>query len=498
MDQLKSIIVNLVLINNSGILRSLTSQEHFADILRILEHGTTQNYSAYLEQQRFQGVLELSSDVLELIHATFRLSFFKDTATASFLDDDVHTSLMLLVRGNHMAIIERIEQDMDLYDHLIPLMPSTAVIDFFTEFLQIIKTVVSPRTLRIYYSPKLNEFLTKLVYKMNYRSALILTHYAQHDVELIRTWLISDPSVLKTLIDSFLLTTCFKLRSQLTTLFKLSCSTAPVVDRSGDEFLSLFYTEPASRLLHPLVTLDTRVRQNSPSFMFHPPEADVFRHLVDLLCFFVLQHRYRIKYLLLRSFLMQNSLLLLKSPCKVLHLGAVRVFRCMISTSDDFYFRFMIKNNCMTMLIELIDPSKDNCMQSMLLEMLDAIRMARFRTIIDHLVENHRQKFGEWSGKDEVCGRIFGGILELYDQWHLGRELSKEEVLAREEEYFEKDDLEEEAVEDKRRQGRRQYQKLHQLLTFLTRGNQRGMIRMQQHQWHHQLSRELNLNSVSI
>ena len=145
------------------------------------------------------------------------------------------------------------------------------------------------------------------------------------------------------------------------------------------------------------MTLDSRVRQNTPPFLFHPLEADVFRHLVDLLCFFVLQHRYRIKYLLLRTFLMQNSLLLLKSDCRVLHLGAVRVFRCMISTSDDFYFRFMIKNDCMSTLVGLVDPEKDNCMQSMLLEMFDAIRMARLRTIIDHLAENHRAKFGEWS-----------------------------------------------------------------------------------------------------
>ena len=235
-DQLKSIAISLVLINNSGILRSLTSQEHFSDVLRILEHGTTQNYSAYLEQQHFQGVLDFSSDLLDLIHATFRLTFFKDTVAASFLDDEVHNSLMLLVRGNHMAIIERIEQDMDLYDHLIPLMPSPAVIDFFTEFLQIIKTIVSPRALKIYSSPRLNEFLSKLAHKMNYRSALIVTHYAQHDVDLIRTWLISDHSLLKTLIDSFLSTKCVKLRSQLTTLLKLSCSTAMVTDDRGMNF----------------------------------------------------------------------------------------------------------------------------------------------------------------------------------------------------------------------------------------------------------------------
>lgn len=440
---MKSILVNLVLINNSGILRSLTSQEHFADILRVLEHGTAQRHSAYLEQQHFQGVLNLSSDLLELIHATFRLSFFKDTAAASFLDDDVHTSLMLLVRGNHMAIIERIEQDMDLYDHLIPLMPSPAVTDFFTEFLQIIKTVISPRALRIYASPRLNEFLTKLAHTMNYRSALILTHYAQHDVELIRRWMIADPSMLKALIDAFLSTTCMKLRSQLTTLLKVSCSTTPITDRSGDEFLGLFYTEPANRLLHPLVSLDARVRQSVSSFIFHPLEADLFRHLIDLLCFFILQHRYRIKYLLLRTFLMQNSLLLLKSDCGVLHLGAVRMFRCMISTSDDFYFRFMIKNNCMATLIELVDPSRDDCMQSMLLEMFEGIRLARLRTIIDHLVEHHRQAFLEWSGKDGVWGRVFGGILELHEQWHMGRELTREEALAREEEYFDREEQEE-------------------------------------------------------
>lgn len=464
-ELLQSVVKNIVLVNNVGVLKELLSDEHFLDTFGILEHPGVSFCSAALSAP-FKSVLPMQADLLSLIHATFRIALFKDTVAASFLDDDVWSSLQLLLRSSHVAILERIDAT-DIYEQLLSIAGNTYALEFLRELLGIAQSVVGARTmpLQLYRSEHLCFFLSAINTDnplpplpadddgqtnqgtYHYLSAQLITHYAQHDVSIVRKWLVHDPPQLAMLIDRFTGTSSALLRSQLACLLRTICTLPSLPgatqDRSADAFLQLLYSEHATRLLTPLIVLDGRVR-SLRCFYLHPTEVDLFLHLTDLLCLFISSHRYRIKYLLLRSFLMPNTLLLLRCYSPLLRLSAIRVFRAMIGTGDDFYFRFMIKSGSLKTILDsfLIEHAGDEhpadkheengggtspCIGSAIADLIESIRVHRLRTLIDHIVDAYGRHFLSLpsaterkleTGKTKMRHHLWTGLLDVWHTWH--------------------------------------------------------------------------------
>ena len=69
---------------------------------------------------------------------------------------------------------------------------------------------------------------------------------------------------------------------------------------------------------------------------------------MELLCFCVTHHTFRIKYFILRHNIMQKVLLLLNCKQKWLMLAAVRFLRTCVGLKDDFYNRYTHPTFCST------------------------------------------------------------------------------------------------------------------------------------------------------
>ena len=117
----------------------------------------------------------------------------------------------------------------------------------------------------------------------------------------------------------------------------------------------------------------------------------MFLHLCDLFCYFVQHHSFRIKYFFLGNSVVMKALLLLYSHEKHLVLAALRFFRGFVGMKDEFYNRYIVKNQLMEHVLEAFrrNGSRNNLLNSAILELFDFIRKENMKTLIHHVVENY-------------------------------------------------------------------------------------------------------------
>ena len=362
----------------------------------------------------------------------------------------------------------------------MPLNDQINVLKFFKEFLTIAKTVTLRKSLQIHQTVVINDFMKFITRVLNNKSKPeynddidtdvdvdiedkikeskllaigLFTNFIQHDPSQIRNYLIQNDlrheqrNLSNTVIDMFTDTkTCSPVRWQLVSALKILLDTFnPIIgvggliggnpqlnpqmlsqalaQKSGEDFLNYFYPEYASRLLRPLIDFDkvvfTLTSEDSFFFKENLSEAncEILFHLGELLCNFINQHKYRIKYLVLRNLILQNALLLFKCREKHLQLTGLRIFRATLAVEDEFYFRFFIQHRSFSSLFALYKASGgdecDNLVTSAILEIFEFIRIPRdsLKALVRHLATVYRSELESYGPS---C--VFRGILETEDR----------------------------------------------------------------------------------
>ena len=123
------------------------------------------------------------------------------------------------------------------------------------------------------------------------------------------------------------------------------------MDDTKEEFLGIFYDHYISLIVESLSrpargSLGSReVASDEFSFRFaieNQREAAIYSshvHVLDLLCFAVEHHTYRIKYYVLRQNVVGLVLGLLKCPKRYVQLAAIRFAASCIKRNENFYNR---------------------------------------------------------------------------------------------------------------------------------------------------------------
>lgn len=416
--RLYNIFKHLVLLNHPSILRELMADTNVIQVAGVFEYdpqypeGRPGYRQFLLDRQRFKQILPFrNAHLVELIHQTFRAQYLKDVVLPRILDEETFGSLLFLIRCNFAEIIELLEADEELLPKLLPLFKdgeeesSLQVLKFMKEFLSIARTSANGRNLRLYQDePSFHQFLKFLQRFLAGDNATgrslaieVLMNVTQHDANIIRTFMIdsrgepAQEQLLTLIIDRVTDETAdFGMRWQLVAILRTLLDTAASLGLvlPSDEFLNFFYPDHALRLLGPLVKLERVASEQQLSAGL----TDVYYNCCELLCSFIVQHKYRMKYLLFRSFIVHNALHLLRVRPRVLRMAAVRLVRTMLGTGDDFYFRFLIKQSLLKPIVEAAVAlgTADNALASALLEFFSFVREQRYRLIIVHLVETCR------------------------------------------------------------------------------------------------------------
>lgn len=166
-------------------------------------------------------------------------------------------------------------------------------------------------------------------------------------------------------------------------------------DPEAEKFLQYFYDHCILSLLAPVMNLpEVNATGTSPSLLtvlllIESPidscldlpltEVALCCHLCDLLCFFVLHHTFRSKYFVLSTTVSTHVSKLLTARPKHLRLAAIRFFRACVHKTDDFYNRFLIKNELVAPILDIAlgENGKDNLVTSACLEFFEFVRTVR-------------------------------------------------------------------------------------------------------------------------
>lgn len=106
-----------------------------------------------------------------------------------------------------------------------------------------------------------------------------------------------------------------------------------------EDLLNWFYPKYASIILQPLISKGEY-------------NGDIIFLTCDLLKFFIVNHKYRIKYLLLRSSIPQSLYSLLNHKETFIRLSVLGCLKAMLLTKDDFYCGFFIKRKLLLPLLQ--------------------------------------------------------------------------------------------------------------------------------------------------
>lgn len=94
------------------------------------------------------------------------------------------------------------------------------------------------------------------------------------------------------------------------------------------------------------------------------------------MCFFVSHHTFRSKYFVLSTDIAKDAAKLYGTRHKHLQLAALRFFRAVIGRGDDFYNRFLIKNDLFRPILDIAvaERDRDNLLSSACLEFFEFVR----------------------------------------------------------------------------------------------------------------------------
>ena len=163
------VVKALVLLNDTALLEALVSAEHFLDVVGALEYdpeappaAARPGHRAFFQTGvRFKEVVPIASpDTRAKIHATYRLTYLRDTALAHGLDDATHATLSSLALFNHVEVVHALQAEpsflRDLFSRLGACSPGSPawrdLVAFLQEMTSMARHLQGPHRARLFAS----------------------------------------------------------------------------------------------------------------------------------------------------------------------------------------------------------------------------------------------------------------------------------------------------------------------------------------------------------
>ena len=124
----------IVLLNSTQVIKQILEEPRVYVIARIFElerdseltvarsecigNCTQQEESSYTDHLRgkFNQVVPIKSqDLVNVIQETFKAQYFKDVVLARILDDETFSTMVMLIRSNHVEIVQGLEEEGEIY-----------------------------------------------------------------------------------------------------------------------------------------------------------------------------------------------------------------------------------------------------------------------------------------------------------------------------------------------------------------------------------------------
>lgn len=177
------------------------------------------------------------------------------------------------------------------------------------------------------------------------------------------------------------------------------------------------------------------------------PTDEVLLSLVDFLSFCIRNHGYRVKYFVLRNYVLERVMGLADRHEKHVVLGAIRFLRNCIGTEDDFFCRSAVRSCLFDGVWRAYmrhGLNKNNMVTSAVLELFRYITARNLKDLVAHLVERfktdidglrseptlqrlrirHFQNNGQHAAAEELARSLGIRVTDIDEEWRGGEHLS--------------------------------------------------------------------------
>ncbi|CAL8462717.1 g2250 [Coccomyxa elongata] len=405
------IVRGAIMLNDATLLETFLSEENIMDMLGALEHDPElpqqQRHREFLRDRVvFKEVVPIVDPGLRAkIHQTYRLAYLKDVVLPRVLDDATFATFSSLILFNNVEVVMALHNDArflpDLFERLKVTGPGdegwpdqVAFLQELTGLAKHLQQGHRQQLLSKLASLGLFEVMMRVLKDgtedLRQRATDVLLSAVQHDATPFRDYFTKQPESdqFQLLLRPLLSGGEVSLQESVLEILRALLDPATMSHKSeSNHFLELFYDKYIAQLIAVLSDACEPGRQAAA-----PGAApSALALIVDLLCFCVQQHSYRIKYYVLRNNVVEKVLKLLNRREKWLVVAAVRFLRTCIGLKDDFYNRYLVRNNLFEPVLAafLANGERYNLLNSAVLEMVEFIRKENIKPLVSHLVEQY-------------------------------------------------------------------------------------------------------------
>ncbi|KAG2450841.1 hypothetical protein HYH02_004675 [Chlamydomonas schloesseri] len=411
-----AIVRSAIMLNDSSVLEEMLKEEHVMDVLGALEYDPDvkqpQKHREFLQSHvQFKEVVPITNaQILAKIHQTYRIQYLKDVILPRSLDDATYATLSSLALFNNMEVVGALMADGAFLPQLFQRLQSADPADpqwhdlvaFLQEFCSLARHLQQQQRASLFnrlVQLGLFEVVTRIIEHsvddVKLKATDILMSSMQHDVTALREFLYKQAGhtlfglLVRELTDSTDAGLAEQVCEALKLLMDPDTMEAPV---EKNELLDVFYDKYLDKMTEVILS-DQSI--NSTGTRSVP--AATLGLILELMCFCVQNHSYRIRYYTLRKHLVEKVLKLLHRRERWLVCGTVRFMRVCVALKDEFFIRYLLRHNCFgpLMVVFFENGERYNLLNSAVLDLIDFIRKENIKPLLDHLVEQYGHRFDE-------------------------------------------------------------------------------------------------------
>ncbi|CAI6334395.1 unnamed protein product [Periconia digitata] len=456
LHRLCSIMKMLILLNDAAIIEYVVTDEVILGVVGALEYDPDfplhkANHRQYLsDESKFKEVVPIEDDAIrKKIHWTYRLQYLKDVVLARILDDPTFGVLNSLIYFHQVDIVQHLQANGPFLKELFGIFETAEqtperrkdAVLFIQQCTSIAKSLQAQSRAQMYQNFIHHGLLNVIQYALRQQDAAarvagadVLLALIDHDALMVRSYIFKavqekSKPLTDTLIELLLVEVDLGVKAQMVDAIRVlmdpgaNTASMEALGRTNSDFLSKvrghlppidlwvqeFYEGAARKLFQPLKDLEGRTSMADLSIQ----DVALYGHLVEVLCYFIKQHSPRCKSFLLGEHYTARVAQLMDCPEKHLKLIALKYIRSVVTMSEEQFTEQVTRDNLIDPILHVLFETmpRDSLLNSACLEFFEFIRRDNIKPLIQHLVENHREKFQSITYVD-----TFHGLILRYDQ----------------------------------------------------------------------------------
>ncbi|CAD7701559.1 unnamed protein product [Ostreobium quekettii] len=423
------VVRGMIMLTDAALLEELLKEQHVIPVVGALEYDPdvpvhVRHREFLRDKAVFKEVVAVMDEAVKAkIHQTYRIQYLKDVILPRVLDDQAFATMMSLVVLNNMDVVCELGRDEAFLPELFRKLRDGATGDphwadlvaFLQEFCSLLRHLQPTLRQQLYaklVDLGLYEVLTRVMAgcktDMRLKAADILSSAVQQDGQSLRMFLVDGPDheLFYLLVRELTEGGDCGLSEQIMDVVRALLDPETMDQGASDrKIIDIFYEKHMPSLVAAL----------SGDGSEHKGCAGAANRgmILELLRFCVQRHTYSIKYFILRNNVLDKVLTLLRVHEKWLVVAALRFVRTCVAEKDDFYNRYLIRNNLFEPVVDLFlaNGERYNLLNSTVLELMEFIRKENIKTLIVHIVEKFHHRLQTVTYVD-----TFALLKQKYDQ----------------------------------------------------------------------------------